>query len=128
MDWLNYKRMIQRYTEDFVVLAGTGLVSGVDTRSLKVIGKSTINSLPVHLREMERLRHKEISGIRIICKLDSSDLKTFSVLRYGLFADQQCYRAMIIETCVRLYNMRVRVPGISQCFKTGKLLEDETFN
>ena len=131
VDWSNYKRVIQRYPKDFVVLADTGFVGGVGTRTLKVLGRSAIDRLPMHLREIERLRCKEISRIRIACELGNSDLKTFSVLRYGLSADQQCYRAMIIETCVRLYNMRVRMLGISQItkyFKTDKLLKDETFN
>ena len=85
----------------------------------------------MHLREIERLRCKEISRIRIAYEFGNSDLKTFFVLRYGFSADQQCYRSMIIEACVRLYNIRVRMLGISQIakyFKTDKLLKDKTFN
>ena len=71
VDWSGYKRVIQRYPKDFVVLADTGFVGGVDTRTLKVLGRSTINRLPMHLREIERIRCKEISRVRTSSELDN---------------------------------------------------------
>ena len=48
VNWLNYKRVIWRYPEDFVVLADTGFIDGVGTRKLKALGRSATNRLSMH--------------------------------------------------------------------------------
>ena len=47
VNWLNYKRVIWRYPEDFVIPADTGLI-GVGHKDIKSPERSGINRLSMH--------------------------------------------------------------------------------